>query len=183
MKIARMAGVNAPEGTRLLVAELGGVGKEYPLSREKLSPVIAFYSVPDWRAACEICMQMLSFGGIGHTMAIHTKNDEIVMEFAIKKPAFRILVNTPASHGAVGATTGLDPALTLGCGTWGGSATADNIGPLHLLNIKRVAYGLREPEGYHPVGCPPCEPPQGGLSPVDVEEIVRKVVERLGVRS
>ncbi|MGE5484782.1 MAG: acetaldehyde dehydrogenase (acetylating) [Ignavibacteriales bacterium] len=191
-KVARMAGIHVPEGTRLLVAELQGVGKEYPLSREKLSPVIAFYSVPDWHKACEICIQMLNFGGMGHTMAIHTRNDDIVMEFAIKKPAFRILVNTPASHGAVGATTGLDPALTLGCGTWGGSATADNIGPLHLLNIKRVAYGLREPEGYRPAGCPPCEAQaagvqvagaQAGVRAADIERIVRQVVERLCVKS
>lgn len=178
-KIAQMAGINVPEGTRLLVAELEGVGKEYPLSREKLSPVIAFYSVPGWEKACEICMQMLAFGGMGHTLAIHTKNEEIIMEFAMKKPAFRILVNTPASHGAVGATTGLDPALTLGCGTWGGSATADNIGPRHLLNIKRVAYGLREPEGYRPVACPPCPPRNVEITPEDIEQIVNEVLKRL----
>ncbi|HHV79503.1 MAG TPA: acetaldehyde dehydrogenase (acetylating) [Firmicutes bacterium] len=177
-RVAEMAGLSVPKGTRLLVAELEGVGKEYPLSREKLSPVIAFYSVPDWQKACEICMQMLTFGGIGHTLAIHTRNDDIVMQFAMKKPAFRILVNTPSSLGAVGATTGLDPALTLGCGTWGGSATADNIGPLHLLNIKRVAYGLREPEGYRGPSCPPC-PRQPEIGSAEIEQIVKEVLRRL----
>ncbi|NPV71343.1 MAG: acetaldehyde dehydrogenase (acetylating) [Firmicutes bacterium] len=179
-RIAQMAGVTVPDDVRLLVAELEGVGRDYPLSREKLSPVLAFYSVPDWEKACEICIEMLRFGGIGHTMVIHSRDDAVIMEFATKKPAFRILVNTPASHGAVGATTGLDPALTLGCGTWGGSATADNIGPLHLLNIKRVAYGLREPEGYRPPACPPCQPAGGQAAALDIEEIVREVVRRLG---
>src|SRR5690554_3083247 len=77
---------------------------------------------------------------MGHTLAIHSRNDEVIKEFAMKKPVFRILVNTPSSQGAIGLTTGLEPALTLGCGTWGGNITADNVGPLHLINRKRLAY-------------------------------------------
>lgn len=140
--IARMAGISVPDGTRVLVARLAGVGPEYPLSREKLSPILAFYVEPDWQAACERCIELLNFGGIGHSLVIHSRNPAVIREFAMKKPVFRILVNTPSSQGAIGATTGLDPALTLGCGTWGGSITADNVGPLHLVNVKRVAYGL-----------------------------------------
>lgn len=178
-RVADMAGIKVPHGTRLLVAELEGVGKEYPLSREKLCPVIAFYSVPGWEEACLICIEMLAFGGMGHTMAIHTNDEDILMQFAMKKPAFRILVNTPSSHGAVGATTGLEPALTLGCGTWGGSATADNIGPLHLLNIKRVAYGLREAESYRPRECPPCPPRESVMVVEEISRVVEEVLKRL----
>ncbi|MGE5585247.1 MAG: acetaldehyde dehydrogenase (acetylating) [Bacillota bacterium] len=140
--IARMAGISVPDGTRVLVARLPGVGPDHPLSREKLSPILAFYVEPDWQAACERCIEILNFGGIGHSLVIHSRNPAVIREFAMKKPVFRILVNTPSSQGAIGATTGLDPALTLGCGTWGGSITADNVGPLHLINVKRVAYGL-----------------------------------------
>ena len=144
--IAKMAGLAVPDGTRVLVARLSGVGPQYPLSREKLSPILAFYVEPDWQAACERCIEILEFGGMGHTLVIHSRNPVVIREFAMKKPVFRILVNTPSSQGAIGATTGLEPALTLGCGTWGGSITADNVGPLHLVNVKRVAYGLDSEE-------------------------------------
>src|SRR5713226_8536525 len=79
---------------------------------------------------------------MGHTMSIHSRNDQIILEFGLKKPAFRIVVNTPTTHGSIGLTTGLDPAMTLGCGGWGGNITSDNISPKHLLNIKRVAYEI-----------------------------------------
>jgi len=140
--IARLAGITVPEGTRVLIARLAGVGPQYPLSKEKLSPILAFYVEPDWQAACERCIEILKFGGIGHSLVIHSRNEAVIREFALKKPVFRILVNTPSSQGAIGATTGLEPALTLGCGTWGGSITADNVGPMHLVNVKRVAYDL-----------------------------------------
>lgn len=142
MTIAKLAGITVPEDTRVLIARLAGVGPQYPLSKEKLSPILAFYVEPDWQAACERCIEILEFGGIGHSLVIHSRNEAVIREFALKKPVFRILVNTPSSQGAIGATTGLDPALTLGCGTWGGSITADNVGPMHLVNVKRVAYGL-----------------------------------------
>ena len=141
--ITGLAGIKIPEQVKVLVAELNEVGKKAPLSAEKLSPVIAFYIEKDWQKACERCYELLEFGGMGHTLAIHSRNDEVIKEFAMKKPVFRILVNTPSSQGAIGLTTGLEPALTLGCGTWGGNITADNVGPLHLINRKRLAYSLR----------------------------------------
>ncbi|MGH2361378.1 MAG: aldehyde dehydrogenase family protein, partial [bacterium] len=141
--IAERAGFAVPAGTRVLLAPLGGVGRDYPLSIEKLCPVLAFYVVKDWHEGCERCKQILRYGGTGHTMAIHSKNDQIILEFGLRKPAFRICVNTPATHGSIGLTTGLDPAMTLGCGGYGGNITSDNISPRHLLNIKRLAYEIR----------------------------------------
>ena len=117
-----------------------GVGRDYPLSIEKLCPVLSFYVVNDWREGCERCKQILRYGGMGHTMSIHSRNDDVILQFGLKKPAFRIVVNTPTTHGSIGLTTGLDPAMTLGCGGYGGNITSDNISPRHLLNIKRLAY-------------------------------------------
>jgi acetaldehyde dehydrogenase (acetylating) len=141
--IAKQVGITVPDGTRALIAPLNGVGRDYPLSIEKLSPVLSFYVVKDWREGCERCIQILRYGGMGHTMSIHSKNEEVILQFGLKKPAFRICVNTPTTHGSIGLTTGLDPAMTLGCGGWGGNITSDNISPRHLLNIKRLAYELR----------------------------------------
>ncbi len=141
--IAAQAGISVPPGTRALIARLSGVGREHPLSIEKLAPVLSFYVVQDWKEGCERCKQILRYGGMGHTMSIHSRNDQIILEFGLRKPAFRICVNTPTSHGSIGLTTGLDPAMTLGCGGFGGNITSDNISPRHLLNIKRVAYELR----------------------------------------
>ena len=141
--IAEKVGLKVPEGTRVLVAPLAGVGRDYPLSIEKLAPILSWYVVKDWREGCERCIQILRYGGMGHTMAIHSKNEDVILQFGLKKPAFRICVNTPTTHGSVGLTTGLDPAMTLGCGGWGGNITSDNIGPKHLLNIKRLAYEVR----------------------------------------
>ena len=168
--IARMAGLSVPERTRVLAVELEGVGKAYPLSAEKLSPVLAFYTVDGWEEGCHRCIQLLQYGGIGHTLVIHSRDESIIREFALKKPVFRILVNTPTSQGAIGLTTGLAPSLTLGCGTWGGNATSDNVTPLHLINIKRLAYGLDET-------------PTGGeeISEADIGRIVAEVLHRLKV--
>lgn len=138
--IAQKCAITVPPGTRVLLAELGGVGRDYPLSIEKLCPVLSYYVVRDWREGCERCKQILRYGGMGHTMSIHSQNDQVILEFGLKKPAFRIVVNTPTTHGSVGLSTGLDPAMTLGCGGYGGNITSDNISPRHLLNIKRVAY-------------------------------------------
>ena len=130
-------------GTRVLIAELTGVGRDYPLSIEKLCPVLSFYVVADWREGCERCKQILRYGGMGHTMSIHSQNEQVILEFGLKKPAYRIIVNSPTTHGSIGLTTGLDPAMTLGCGGWGGNITSDNISPKHLLNVKRLAWELR----------------------------------------
>src|SRR5262249_48796823 len=138
--IANAAGISVPPDTQVLIAELKGVGRDYPLSIEKLSPVLSFYVVADWREGCERCKEILRYGGMGHTMSIHSRDDKIILEFGLKKPAYRICVNTPTTHGSIGLTTGLDPSMTLGCGGWGGNITSDNISPKHLINIKRLAY-------------------------------------------
>jgi len=141
--IATQIGMTVPPGTRALIAELNGVGRDFPLSIEKLCPVLSYYVVKDWREGCERCKQILRYGGMGHTMSIHSQNDAVILEFGLHKPAYRICVNTPSTLGAIGFTTGLEPAMTLGCGGFGGNITSDNISPKHLLNIKRVAYEIR----------------------------------------
>ena len=138
--IAEQCGIKVPPDTRVLLAPLDGVGRDYPLSIEKLCPVLSYYVVADWREGCERCKQILRYGGMGHTMSIHSQNEQVILEFGLHKPAFRIVVNSPTTHGSVGLSTGLDPAMTLGCGGFGGNITSDNISPRHLLNIKRLAY-------------------------------------------
>ena len=143
LEIAERAGLRVPDGTRALIAPLDGVGRDYPLSIEKLCPVLSYYVVEDWREGCERCRQILRYGGLGHTMAIHSRDESVIHEFALRKPAFRIVVNTPATLGSIGMTTGLDPSMTLGCGGYGGNVTSDSISPQHLLNVKRLAYETR----------------------------------------
>jgi acetaldehyde dehydrogenase (acetylating) len=143
LTIAKQVGISVPEGTRVLMAPLAGVGRDFPLSIEKLCPVLSYYVVKDWREGCERCIQILRYGGMGHTMSIHSTDEAVILQFGLKKPAYRICVNTPTTHGSIGLTTGLDPAMTLGCGGWGGNITSDNISPRHLLNIKRLAYEIR----------------------------------------
>ena len=138
--IAKYAGFSVPENTRVLIAECYNVGKSEPLSMEKLSPILAYYKVNDWLEGCHKCIELLRFGGIGHTMVIHSNDQPIIMKFALEKPAFRILVNTVGSLGAVGYTTSLYPSMTLGPGTWGGSIISDNLTAKHLINIKSLAF-------------------------------------------
>lgn len=141
--IAQTAGISVPAETRLLVAPLAGVGREFPLSAEKLSPVLALYFVKDFQEGMERCESLLRFGGLGHTIAIHSRDDARIREFGLRMPAFRVVVNSPATHGSVGFSTNLFPAMTLGCGTAGGNITGDNIGPQHLIQIRRVSYETR----------------------------------------
>jgi acetaldehyde dehydrogenase (acetylating) len=142
-RIASEAGFPVPPGTRALVAPLQGIGREHPLSAEKLSPVLSFYPVADWREGLDVCRRLLEFGGMGHTMAIHARDDQVIRAMALELPAFRLVVNTPAPHGSVGWTTDLTPSMSLGCGTPGGNITSDNISPMNLVNIKRLAYERR----------------------------------------
>jgi len=142
-KIAEMAGFSVPAETTILAGEISGIGKDHPLSAEKLSPVLALYWVEDFDAGVRACEAVLRFGGIGHTAVIHARDEARVAEFARRVPAFRVLVNTPSPQGSVGITTNLQPSMTLGCGAIGGNVTADNVGPLHLVNIKRVAWAVR----------------------------------------
>jgi acetaldehyde dehydrogenase (acetylating) len=148
-EIARIAGIKVPDNTKILIARMFGVGRSYPLSAEKLCPVLAFYIEDDWERSCERCIELLNYGGLGHSLSIHSNDRNIIMEFALKKPVFRILVNTPSSQGAIGYTTNLQPSLTLGCGSWGGNVTADNVGPQHLINKKRLAYSNAISSCYH----------------------------------
>ncbi|MGE3509855.1 MAG: hypothetical protein AB7N65_13330, partial [Vicinamibacterales bacterium] len=140
--IAEKAGVRVPPDTKVLLAPLDGDGRDFPLSIEKLCPVLSYYVVRDWREGCERCKEILRYGGMGHTMAIHSQNEQVILEFGLRKPAFRIVVNSPTTFGSIGLSTGLDPAMTLGCGGYGGNITSDNITPRHLLNIKRLAYEI-----------------------------------------
>ncbi|HYM09770.1 MAG TPA: aldehyde dehydrogenase family protein [Bryobacterales bacterium] len=143
-RIAQMAGFNVPADTAILVVRLEGMGKEHPLSAEKLSPVLSLYIVKDFGAGAELCEKLLHFGGLGHTCVIYSEDDVKVREFALRMPAMRVLVNTPAPQGSTGITTNVFPSMTLGCGAIAGNITSDNIGPLHLINIKRVAWHVRE---------------------------------------
>jgi len=146
VKIARMAGFEVPPDTTIICAEVSGVGKDHPLSAEKLSPVLSLYFVADFQAALDTCHALLKFGGAGHTAVIHATNDARIREYGLRMPAMRVLVNTPAPQGSTGITTNVFPAMTLGCGAVAGNATSDNIGPQHLFNIKRLAYAVRSPE-------------------------------------
>lgn len=143
-QIAELAGIAIPPHARVLVAEETHVGKTYPFSIEKLSPILALYTVADWQEGCERCMQLLELGGLGHTLGLHCEDEAVIESFALAKPASRIVVNAGTTFGGIGATTGIQPSLTLGCGSFGNNITSDNIGPQHLLNIKRVAFGIRE---------------------------------------
>jgi acetaldehyde dehydrogenase (acetylating) len=145
-KIARMAGFEVPEDTSILCCEIEGVGKKYPLSAEKLSPVLALLFVPDFNAALDTSFALLKFGGAGHTAVIYSKNDTRIREFGMRMPAMRCLVNTPAPQGSTGITTNVFPSMTLGCGAMAGNSTSDNVGPQHLINITRLAYTVRTPE-------------------------------------
>lgn len=140
--IAESAGISIPAGTKVLIGEQDGVGEGYPLSYEKLTTVLAFYTVKDWKEACSLSIELLQ-NGIGHTMSLHTNDRDMVLKFAAK-PASRILVNTGGSMGGTGISTGLDIAFTLGCGTCGGSSVSENVSPMHLINVKKVAYGLKD---------------------------------------
>ncbi len=200
--VAELAGVAVPPGTRVLIARLdpGQVGREHPLSLEKLSPVLAFYSVPSLQAAIELCTRILAHGGMGHTIAVHSQDDAAIREFGQAVPAFRVCVNTSAVHGSIGYSTNLFPAMTLGCGALGGNITSDNIGPHHLMNIKRIAWesrpvehrtvpaemrmvahpGAAAPATAAPAGEVAFEPrPARAAAPEVPREVIARIVERV----
>jgi len=139
-QIAKMAGFSVPETTTVLMVEETGVGWDFPLSVEKLSPILTVYCEDGWEAGCERCIQILNFGGRGHTLAIHSRDEEVIWSFVMEKPTHRILVNAPAAQGAVGYGTGLVPSMTLGCGAFGGNITSDNISAHNLVLTKHVGY-------------------------------------------
>lgn len=187
-EIARLSGITIPGGTRVLVAQEDGVGREHPYSNEKLAPILAFYVGKDYRQVCDICCQILHYEGAGHTFSIHTKDRDMVDYFAKRVPVSRVVVNTPGALGGIGGTTGLMPALTLGCGAVGGSATSENVGPFHLMNVRYVAEGLRELSDIRAEMPGASEekikvqgnaPEDGCMQQMEIEEIVEQIIKRL----
>jgi acyl-CoA reductase-like NAD-dependent aldehyde dehydrogenase len=138
--IAKMAGFSVPDDCTVMLCPQEKVGPEAPLSIEKLSPVLSFYSVAGWREAREKCLAILAYGGMGHTSSIHAKDERVILEFGEAMPTGRITVNSPSTQGGIGYTTNLFPSMTLGCGTPGGNIYSANIGPQHLINVKRLAW-------------------------------------------
>lgn len=138
--IANLAGISVPSGTRCLLADCGGVGRDFPWSIEKLSPTLAFFVVDGVEEGANRCYEILKFGGMGHTAGMHTQNREAAIRYGEQMPASRVIINSPTTHGAIGFSTDLSPSMTLGCGSWGGNVTSDNVSPIHLMDIKRVAF-------------------------------------------
>ncbi|WP_379161843.1 bifunctional acetaldehyde-CoA/alcohol dehydrogenase [Paenibacillus sp. sgz5001063] len=139
VKIAEMCGIQVPAGTKILVAELEGVGTKYPLSAEKLSPVLACYKVKNADQGIERAAQIVEFGGMGHSSAIHSNNEEVIMKFSHRLQTGRILVNSPSTHGAIGDIYNTNiPSLTLGCGSYGRNSVSQNVTAINLINVKRV---------------------------------------------
>ena len=163
-ELAKMAGFSVPNGTRILVAREQEAGPTRPYSMEKLCPVLAFFVMENEDAVLEKVVEVLSHQGSGHTFAIHAADEAVIRRFALQVPVSRFLVNVPAALGGIGAATGLFPALTLGCGAVGGSSSSNNISPLDLINIRRVAWGTEAPPT-----------PNDDL----VERIAAKILERL----
>ncbi|KAB2177036.1 bifunctional acetaldehyde-CoA/alcohol dehydrogenase [Staphylococcus epidermidis] len=138
--IAKLSGISVPEKTKLLVAEIDGIGKDYPLSREKLSPVLAMVTAKSTGHALQICEDTLKFGGLGHTAVIHTEDSQLQQKFGLKMKACRVLVNTPSAVGRIGNMYNeLIPSLTLGCGSHGRNSISHNVSAVDLLNIKTIA--------------------------------------------
>lgn len=192
-QLAAMAKISVPAWARILVGRLSKVGPDEPLSAEKLTTVLGWYEVDDWHAGCERCIELLKYGGDGHSLVIHARNEEVILAFGIEKPAFRIIVNTWGSMGAIGATTGVMPSMTLAPGGIGGAAVSDNITVHHLLNIKRLAYERAAPPslasslapGVQPltgVSAAPTPPAtaHGSISAAEIEQIVKRVLSELG---
>ncbi|HYN29123.1 MAG TPA: aldehyde dehydrogenase family protein [Dermatophilaceae bacterium] len=189
-QLATLAGFAVPASARILVADLEAVGRVEPLSGEKLTTVLGFYVEDGWRAGCERCVELLHFGGDGHSLVIHATDEDVVLAFGIEKPAFRILVNTWGTLGAIGATTGVMPSMTLAPGGIGGSVVSDNITVHHLLNVKRVAYPLREPPAAAralapgvvagPVAFGGPSATESRSADPEVDRIVRRVLRELG---
>ena len=179
--LAKLADIQIPEGTRVLLSEQTTVSKLNPYSREKLTVILAFYTAADSDAACKLAIELLMNEGKGHTMIIHTKDKDILREFALKKPVSRFLVNTPGSLGGIGASTELAPALTLGCGAVGGSSTSDNITPMNLINIRKVGIGIKELDDIRRESgeTTSCCCSSGGTDSLDIEALVKKVIAQM----
>lgn len=146
LTLASYAGVQVPSNTKIILYAEKGIGPKFEFSKEKLNTLLGFYTVEDWKEACDVAKEILENDGLGHSVAIHSCDDDIILQFGLKKKVSRILVNTPSSQGGVGDTTNLAPAFTLGCGAPGGSATSDNVSPKNLIDIRRIAWGVEDVE-------------------------------------
>jgi acetaldehyde dehydrogenase (acetylating) len=187
--LAKMAGIQVPPWARVLVANLNKVGPEEPLSREKLTTVLGFYVEDGWHAGCERSIQLIKFGGEGHSMVVHARDEEVIRAFGAEKPVFRLSINTWGTMGAIGGTTNLTPSMTLASGGLGGSVLSDNISVQHVMNIKRVAYETTPPPrdaltlapGVQPRGEAGAPPTTLGYDQDEqLEDIIRRVLKELG---
>ena len=174
--LAGMAGFSIPQSARVIITRLNRTGADEPLSREKLTTVLGWYEEDGWEAGCERSIELIMFGGRGHTQIIHAQDERVIMAFGLEKPVFRILVNTMGTLGAVGLTTGLMPSMTLGSGGEGGSITGDNITVHHLYNIKRLAYEVTPPPD---AALRATLPTASSSNAQEIEVLVRKVVQEI----
>ncbi len=174
--VAQLAGFNIPQSVRVIVTRLSQTGESEPLSREKLTTVLGWYVEDGWEAGCERSIELIHFGGRGHTQIIHAQDENVIMAYGLEKPVFRILVNTMGTLGAVGLTTGLMPSMTLGAGGEGGSVTGDNVSVHHLYNIKRLAYEINPPPQAAMLASP-ATAALGGTQ--EIEAMVRRVVQEI----
>jgi acetaldehyde dehydrogenase (acetylating) len=177
--LAGMAGIAVPASARILVSRLSKIGREEPLSREKLTTLLGWYVVDGWEQGCDRCIEMIYFGGRGHSVMMHTGDDNIAMRFGLEKPVFRIGVNTMGTLGAIGLTTSVMPSMTLGSGGIGGAITGDNISVRHLFNVKRLAYETTPPPD---AALRPGASSAGtafGTDPQTIERLVTEVVNEI----
>ncbi len=170
--VAETAGFRIPAGTRILVTPLTKVGRDEPLSHEKMTTVLAWYTADGWEQGCELSIAIIEAGGLGHTQIIWANDDKVIMAFGLEKPVFRILVNTVGTLGAIGMTTGVMPSMTLGSGGLGGAITGDNITAYHLINVKRLAYETVAP----PAAAFSSGETLPGPAPEEIERVTRQVV-------
>ncbi|MGL4986122.1 MAG: acetaldehyde dehydrogenase (acetylating) [Treponemataceae bacterium] len=177
LDLAKMAGVSVPANTQIIIGRTLGVGKDHPFSVEKLSPLLGYYVEKNWQDACSRSIEILEFEGIGHSLVIHTTNESIIKEFALKIPVSRLLINTPSALGGIGATTSIAPSLTLGCGAVGGSAISANVEAKHLINVRKASYGLLEKEEL--TFDTNFSPRSQSIADIDIEKITRIVIEQL----
>jgi acetaldehyde dehydrogenase (acetylating) len=173
--VAAVAGFRIPAGTRILVAPLTKVGREEPLSHEKMTTVLSWYVVNGWEQGCEMSIAVIQAGGLGHTQIIYANDEKVIMAFGLEKPVFRILVNTMGTLGAIGLTTGVMPSLTLGPGGLGGAITGDNVTAYHLINVKRLAYETVPP----PAAAFSRGETLSDPTPEEIERVVQQVVNEI----
>ena len=184
-QLAQACGLSVPASARILVAKLDKVGPEEPLSGEKLTTVLGWYEADGWEAGCERCLELIDYGGRGHSLVIHAQDDKVVMQFGLEKPVFRIAVNTLGTLGTTGMTTAVMPSMTLGSGGVGGAITGDNITVHHMYNVKRLAYELTPPPEAALRPGSTDDPSQlaggapAGSEALRIDEIVQKVLAEL----